>query len=66
MNTDQLKGKWKQFHGYAKHKWGRLTDDDWRAAEGDAESLAGRIQERYGDTREAAHAEIDKLLGTLE
>jgi hypothetical protein len=26
MNTDQIKGNWKQFVGKAKEKWG-LTDD---------------------------------------
>ena len=66
MNTDQLKGKWKQFHGAAKSRWGKLTDDDWKIAEGDAEKLAGKIQEKYGDTREAAHKEIDQLYVTLK
>jgi uncharacterized protein YjbJ (UPF0337 family) len=66
MNTDQLKGKWKQFHGEAKSRWGKLTDDDWKTSEGDAEKLAGRIQEKYGDTKEAAHQEIDKLFRGLK
>jgi uncharacterized protein YjbJ (UPF0337 family) len=65
MNTEQLKGKWKQFHGAAKARWGKLTDDDWTTAEGDAEVLAGKIQEKYGDTREAAHAEIDKVFQSI-
>ena len=26
MNTDQMKGNWKQFAGKAKKKWGPLTD----------------------------------------
>jgi hypothetical protein len=30
MNSDQLKGNWKQFVGKAKEKWGQLTDDDWK------------------------------------
>ncbi len=65
MNTDQLKGKWKQFQGAAKAKWGKLTDDDWKTADGDAERLAGKIQEKYGDTREAAHVEIEKLFQSI-
>ena len=30
MNSDQMKGNWKQFVGKAKEKWGRLTNDDWK------------------------------------
>jgi hypothetical protein len=28
MNTDQIKGHWKQLAGKATEKWGRLTDND--------------------------------------
>jgi len=66
MNIDQIKGKWKQLRGAAKSKWGKLTDDDWKVAEGDAEKLAGRIQERYGNTKELAHKEINEMLEALK
>ncbi len=52
MNRDQTKGKWHQLMGEIKRKWGKLTDDDLRVAEGDLEKLAGRIQERTGENRE--------------
>jgi uncharacterized protein YjbJ (UPF0337 family) len=47
MNTDQMKGNWKQLVGKAKEKWGKLTDDDWKVAEGKRDQLVGRIQERW-------------------
>jgi len=28
MNWDQVEGKWKQYKGQAKEKWGKLTEDD--------------------------------------
>ena len=28
MNADQLKGKWTQFKGELKEKWGEFTDND--------------------------------------
>jgi hypothetical protein len=28
MNWDSVEGKWKQFKGTVKQKWGKLTDDD--------------------------------------
>jgi uncharacterized protein YjbJ (UPF0337 family) len=53
MNRDQIKGKLKQLSGEIKRKWGQLTDDDLRQAQGDMEKLIGKIQERSGDQREA-------------
>jgi uncharacterized protein YjbJ (UPF0337 family) len=52
MNTDQIKGKLKQLTGEIKRKWGQLTDDDLRQAQGSMEKLVGKIQERSGDRRE--------------
>ena len=40
MNWDQIEGKWKQFTGSARERWGKLTDDD----------LAGRFLERTNDS----------------
>ena len=28
MNWDQVEGKWKQYKGAMKEKWGKLTDSD--------------------------------------
>lgn len=58
MNTDVIKGKWKQLSGTLKEKWGKLTDDDLQAADGHAEYLVGKLQERYGWTRERAEEEV--------
>ena len=61
MNQDQAKGKWDQIKGRAKKAWGELTDDDFKQAEGSADRLYGIIQEKFGDTREAIQARLDKL-----
>jgi uncharacterized protein YjbJ (UPF0337 family) len=53
MNSDQLKGKFKQMSGEIKRRWGRVTDDDLKQAEGSVEKPIGKIQERTGDRREA-------------
>jgi len=66
MNSDQFQGKWKQFVGAAKSRWGKLTDDDWKTVEGDSEKLAGKVQEYYGDAKEATQEEIDRLLAGLD
>ncbi len=63
MNKDQAKGKWDQLKGRAKKAWGELTDDDFKKAEGSEDKLLGVIQERFGDTKQAIKAKLDKLLG---
>ena len=59
MNTDVLKGQWKQLEGKVRQKWGKLTDDDVSRIKGDRDVLIGRIQERYGLARQDVMNEID-------
>lgn len=61
MNSDIFEGKWKQFVGAAKQRWAKLTDDDWTYVAGKRDQLIGRIQERYGITREEAQREADEF-----
>lgn len=60
MNSDQFEGKWKQLKGQVKQRWGKLTDDDVTALGGKKDELVGKIQERYGITREQAEREADE------
>jgi len=62
MNSDILKGKWKQLKGSARKKWGELTDDDFDKIQGDGERLIGLLQEKYGYGRERAESEINEFL----
>jgi uncharacterized protein YjbJ (UPF0337 family) len=59
MNADILRGKWKQFKGEAKQKWGKLTGDDLAEINGSKDRLVGVLQERYGKSKEAAEEEVD-------
>jgi uncharacterized protein YjbJ (UPF0337 family) len=59
MNKDIIEGKWEQLKGQAKAKWGDLTDDELAEAKGNAQFLAGKVQERYGKTKEEAEAEVN-------
>jgi len=54
MNRDITGGRFKQLKGKIKEQWGKLTDDEIDQMEGNAEILAGKLQERYGLTREDA------------
>lgn len=59
MNRDTVIGNWKQLKGKAKEHWGKLTNDDLDVIDGQAEQLAGKIQQRYGWSREEAEREVD-------
>jgi len=61
MNWDQLEGKWKQYSGKAKEKWGKLTDDDLDVIRGRRDQLIGKIQERYGIVRQEAEKQVDEF-----
>lgn len=61
MDTNRWQGKWTQLKGKVKEEWNELTDDELEAAEGRAEVLIGKIQERYGLSKEAAEARIEEL-----
>ncbi|MDF0506456.1 CsbD family protein [Burkholderia cenocepacia] len=58
MDEDKIKGQWKQLCGKLKAKWGKLTDDDLKMADGNREYLAGKIQERYGIAREEVNKQL--------
>lgn len=58
MNEDKIEGQWKQLKGRLKTRWGKLTDDDLKVAEGSTECLAGKLQERYGIARDEAEKQI--------
>lgn len=59
MNWDRIEGNWKQIKGKAKVQWGKLTDDDLDVAAGKRQELAGRIQERYGVSKDEAEKQVD-------
>ena len=54
MTNLQLKGKLKQ-------KYGQLTDNDLRFAEGKEEELLGRLQMKLGKSKEELRRELQSL-----
>ena len=59
MNWDIVEGKWEQMKGSVKETWGDLTDDELTQAAGKRDRLAGKLQEKYGWTKEDAEKELD-------
>ena len=65
MNWDQVEGKWKEFSGKARSKWGDLTDDDLQKAKGNREAFEGVLQQRLGIAKQQVREEIDQLLSQI-
>jgi uncharacterized protein YjbJ (UPF0337 family) len=62
LSWDQIAGDWKQFEGQVQKQWGKLTNNDLQEAKGDRKILAGKIQERYGITKEEADRQVKEWL----
>jgi len=66
MNWDQVEGKWKEFKGRAREKWGKLTDDELETIGGKREKLAGILQQKYGIAKEEAEKQIAQFERNLD
>ncbi len=65
MNDDEMQGKLKRAKGRVQSKWGELTGDEVERMEGDREELIGKVQEKYGYSREKAEQEVDEFVRSL-
>jgi uncharacterized protein YjbJ (UPF0337 family) len=61
MNWDQVEGKWKQYSGKVREKWGKLTDSDVEMIKGQRQQLVGKIQERYGIAKDEAERQVNEF-----
>lgn len=66
MNSDRLKGQWKQLKGKVREHWGKLTDDDLDVVAGRTDQLSGKLQERYGIAKDEAERQIDDFCAKYE
>ena len=60
MNWDIIKGKWQELKGEARQQWGKLTDDDWQEVAGEKDKLLGKLQQRYGWSKDEAERRADE------
>jgi uncharacterized protein YjbJ (UPF0337 family) len=59
MDWNRIDGNWKSAKGKIKEKWGQLTDDDLAQINGRRDQLEGKIQQRYGLTKDLVRKDID-------
>jgi uncharacterized protein YjbJ (UPF0337 family) len=62
MNADEIKGTWMVFKGKIQEKGGKLTSDDLDVIEGDRKQIVGRVQQRYGYSKEEAQRQVDSWM----
>ena len=62
MRNERFEGAWFQVKGKIREFWGELTGDevDWIA--GRRDQLIGKLEERYGMSREEAEKQVDEFL----
>ena len=60
MNRDTVKRQWMQLKGQLRRQRGKLTDDEVDQIQGNAEILIGKLQERYGYSRDEAERELER------
>jgi len=62
MNHDRIEGKWKQFSGALRERWGELTGNRLRVIAGRHDQHAGKAQELYGIKKAEAQRELKEFL----
>ena len=61
MDNLRIKGNWNVIKGKLKKKYGELTDDDLKYAEGKEDELLGKIQKKTGKTKDEISKEINSI-----
>ena len=64
MNWEQIAGQWTHLKGSVREKYGKLTDDDLNQIAGKREQFIGKLQERYGISKEEAQKRAEEWLAS--
>lgn len=65
MDFDRIDGKWTEFKGHLQEAYGDLTDDEIEQAKGNREKLEGKLQQKFGQTKDEARAAVDRILAKV-
>jgi uncharacterized protein YjbJ (UPF0337 family) len=65
MSRDIHNGRWLQLRGRVKRAWGELVGNDRIAADGNAEIVAGALEESVGVAKRSAAREIARSADML-
>ena len=62
MNWEQLERKCKELKRTLKQQWTKLTDQDLDYIAGNRDRFLGKLQERYGLSKEECERKVDEWL----
>lgn len=62
INWDHVESDWKQFRGKIQEKWGKLTEAELNAIEGEKNRLTRKLQEKYGIAKEEVEKRLNEFL----
>jgi uncharacterized protein YjbJ (UPF0337 family) len=65
MDSNRIEGSWAELKGKAKQQWGNLTESELTQIGGRKDELMGRLQARYGYTKDRAKQEVDSWLENI-
>lgn len=66
MDWNEIEGKWDQFKGKVREKWGKLTDDDLTVIKGKRDLLEGKIREKYGYAKDRISSELHQFASSCD
>lgn len=66
MNWDVIQGKWRQLKGEARKQWGKITDNEWDELGGHKDKFLGKLQERYGWSKDEAERRADEYFNNMK
>lgn len=61
MSNLRIKGNWNEIKGKLKQKYGDVTDDDLKYADGKEDELLGKLQKKTGKSRDEITREINEM-----
>lgn len=61
MDPNTLKGNWDAVKGKIKEQWGNLSDDDIREIDGKKDKLIGKLEQKYGHTKDQAQKMVEEF-----
>jgi len=63
--NDNTQTDWNRVRGKIKQRWAKLSDDDIDYFNGKLDAIAGKLQEKYGYSRDEAEQELASFKKTL-
>jgi uncharacterized protein YjbJ (UPF0337 family) len=61
MSWTQIQNQWQQAQAKLRHRWEKLTDDDFDAIAGKRDQLVSTLQRKYGEARDTIDRQVKQF-----